>query len=164
MSDDIVTVSIEVNADPDTAFHVFTSEIDSWWLRGPMHRFRPRGNGKLTFEPGLSGRLFEQYDDGSVFVIGRVTRWEPGQCVALSWRLPNFKDAESTEVEVSFEPIGDATRVSVAHRGWDRLRAGHPARHGMQGHELEMEKAQLWGANLASLRRWINSNDGRKHK
>jgi uncharacterized protein YndB with AHSA1/START domain len=155
MTDDVVTVSIEVDADPQTAFEVFTNEIDSWWLRGPKHRMRARESGRLTFEPGAAGRLYERYADGSVFVIGRVKTWQPGKRLVLDWRLPNFEDAETTEVEVRFEPAGTATRVSVAHRGWDALRRDHPARHGMLGRTLEMEKAKLWGDNLASLRRYI---------
>lgn len=160
MTEDGVTVSIEVEADPVTAFEVFTNDIDSWWLRGPKHRFRAREDGRLTFEPGIAGRLYEKYADGSVFVIGRVTTWQPGERLVLAWRLPNFKENEATEVEVRFEPAGDATRVSVAHRGWHALRPDHPARHAMTGRTFEMEKAKLWGDNLSSLRKRIASHGG----
>jgi uncharacterized protein YndB with AHSA1/START domain len=153
MTSAAVVVSIEVAADPQLAFDVFTADIDAWWLRGPQHRFRAPWDGTLRFEPGPAGRLIEQYADGSAFVIGRVVRWEPGRRLLLSWRLPNFAGAEATEVDVRFEPIDGGTRVSVEHRGWDGLRDGHPVRHGKTGLDLQYMKAQLWAQNLTSLRR-----------
>jgi len=155
MTNQTVIVSIEVAAAPPLAFDVFTSQIDSWWLRGPKHRFRAPWTGTLVFEPGPAGRLLEQYADGTTFVIGRVVQWTPGERLVLSWRLPNFADAESTEVDVRFEPIDGGTRVSVEHRGWSALRADHPARHGKHGRDFEYMKASLWADNLGSLREYI---------
>lgn len=158
MTNTAVVVSIEVAADPDLAFDVFTSEIDAWWLRGPQHRFRAPWDGKLRFEPGPTGRLLEEYADGSAFVIGRVVHWERGKRLVLGWRIPNFKGDESTEVDVRFEAIADGTRVSVEHRGWNALRADHPARHGKAGRDFEYMKADLWAQNLTSLRRRFEHN------
>jgi uncharacterized protein YndB with AHSA1/START domain len=158
VTDAAVVVSVEVAADPVLAFDVFTSDIDAWWLRGPQHRFKAPWNGTLRFEPGPQGRLIEQYADGSAFVIGRVVTWQPGERIVLSWRLPNFADAETTEVDVRFEAIAGGTRVSVEHRGWHALRADHPARHGNSGRALAYSRADTWGKNLTSLRRWIESN------
>ena len=39
---------------------------------------------------------------------------------SMQWVLPN------SEVEVLFEPADSGTRVTVQHRGWSALRAGHP--------------------------------------
>ena len=153
MTNAAIVVSIEVAADPLLAFDVFTADIDAWWLRGPQHRFRAPWDGTLRFEPGPSGRLIEEYADGTAFVIGRVARWEPGRRLLISWRLPNFADAESTEVDVRFEAIDGGTRVSVEHRGRDALRANHPARHGQSGLDLQYMKAESWAMNLTSLRR-----------
>lgn len=152
MTNETVTVSIEVAADPAIAFDVFTSEIDAWWLRGPKHRFKPPWNGCLRFEPGASGRLLEEYADGSSFVIGKVQQWKPGERLVLSWRLPVFAENETTEVDVRFEAIEGGTRVSVEHRGWHALRADHPARHGLAGRDYEYMKAGLWAENLMALR------------
>lgn len=150
-----VIVSIEVAAEPQLAFDVFTEQIDTWWLRGPKHRFHPPWNGTLVFEPGPNGRLLETYADGTAFVIGRVSQWSPGQRIVLSWRLPHFAAAETTEVDVRFDAIDGGTRVSVEHRGWDSLRHDHPARHGKQGRDYEYMKASLWADNLTALRRHI---------
>ncbi len=156
MSNRTVTVSIEVAANPHLAFEVFTSQIDTWWLRGPKHRFRPPWDGTLTFEPGPTGRLMETYADGTTFVIGRVAHWSPGKRLVLTWRLPSFAEAETTEVEVRFDAIDTGTRVSVEHRGWQQLRADHPARHGEAGRAYEYMKASLWADNLSALRRHIS--------
>ena len=155
MTNQAVVVSIEVAAEPKRAFEVFTAQIDTWWLRGPKHRFRSPWNGTLIFEPGPSGRLLEQYADGTAFVIGRVVQWTPGERLVMSWRLPSFADAESTEVDVRFEAIDRGTRVSVEHRGWPALRADHPARHGKQGRDYEYMKASLWADSLGALRNHI---------
>ena len=88
-------------------------------------------------------------------MIGRVTQWTPGQRLVLNWWLPSFADAESTEVDVRFEPVDGGTRVSVEHRGWSALRADHPARHGQHGRDYEYMKASLWAENLGSLRQYI---------
>ena len=150
-----VIVSIEVAADPQLAFDVFTAQIDTWWLRGPKHRFKAPWNGTLSFEPGPQGRLFETYADGTTFIIGRVLHWSPGRRLALSWRLPSFAEAETTEVDVRFDAIDGGTRVSVEHRGWDSLRADHPARHGKAGRDYEYMKASLWAENLTALKKHI---------
>lgn len=78
VTDQSVTVTIEVDADPRLAFEIFTAQIDTWWLRGPKHRFRAPWNGRLLFLPGPAGRLLEQYADGTSFEIGRVLRWAVG--------------------------------------------------------------------------------------
>lgn len=155
MTQQSVVVSIEVAADPQLAFEVFSAQIDTWWLRGPKHRFRAPWNGTLTFEPGPRGRLLEKYADGTTFVIGRVLQWSPGERLVLTWRLPSFADTETTEVDVRFEAIDGGTRVSVEHRGWNALRDDHPARHGKQGRDYEYMKASLWADNLTALRRHI---------
>jgi hypothetical protein len=80
--------------------------------------------------------------------------------LVLSWHLPNFAEGETTEVDVRFEPIGGGTRVSVEHRGWDALRADHPARHGQTGPDLAYRRAQLWAKNLTSLRRHFELRAG----
>lgn len=166
MTQQTVVVSIEVAAEPLHAFEVFTAQIDMWWLRGPKHRFRAPWNGTLAFEPGPHGTLTETYADGTTFVIGRVSHWSPGERLVVSWRLPSFADAETTEVDVRFEAVDGGTRVSVEHRGWNALRPNHPARHGKHGHDYEYMKASLWADNLTALRhhvgrtRLVNPPDG----
>jgi uncharacterized protein YndB with AHSA1/START domain len=48
--------------------------------------------------------------------------WEPPHRLAYLWHL-RFDRADATEVEVSFEPAGGGTAVTIVHRGWERLGA-----------------------------------------
>jgi uncharacterized protein YndB with AHSA1/START domain len=137
---------------PDDAFAVFTDEIDLWWRRSV--RFRIGGNqaSELCFvRDGQERRLVEHYANGT-HVIGRVLAWEPGKRVVFEWRLRNFAPDEVTEVEVRFEPLGEGTRVTLEHRGWERIRGDHPARHGLHEHAFAAMIGGHWGELLTALR------------
>jgi len=125
-----VLVSLRVKATPQRAFEAFTGEIGQWWRHNPMFRFTPREPGVLSFEPGPQGRLIETRAGGKVFEVGKVLAWEPGERLVFGWRTAGFTSDQQTEVEVRFEPIGEETRVSVEHRGWDTIPIEHVARHG----------------------------------
>ena len=60
-------------------------------------------------------------ETGEGFEIGRVLAWEPGKRLVFTWRQANWEAAESTDVEVRFEPSGSGTLVTVEHGGWDRV-------------------------------------------
>jgi uncharacterized protein YndB with AHSA1/START domain len=151
---DSVTVTTLVAVDPLTAFEVFTRDIDLWWKRSPRHRFAPGGEGILRFEGGPHGRLVEAWGptEHEAFEVGRVMAWEPGKRLAFEFRLPSFGPTDKTEVEVRFEPEGEKTRVSLEHRGWDRLPAGHPARHGLEGGAFATLVGLYWGDLLVAAR------------
>jgi uncharacterized protein YndB with AHSA1/START domain len=152
---DAVTVALDIEVEPELAFAVFTRELDTWWGRGPQYRFLAPYQGTLVLEPGVGGRLIHVADEaaGRVFVVGQIEVWEPPHRLALTWRLPNFESDQTTRVRVSFEPIGDGTRVSVTHSGWDALPARHPARHGRTGHHFVMMRGQWWADLLAFVKR-----------
>ena len=102
------TVSVLVAVDPVTAFQVFTEEVDAWWKRGPAYRFGKGLSGVLRFEPGVGGRLVEEFDDGRSWEVGRVRAWEPGKHLLFEFRIPNFGPDQFTEVEVRWEePLGE---------------------------------------------------------
>jgi uncharacterized protein YndB with AHSA1/START domain len=156
---DQATVSVLVAVEQQLAFEIFTREIDLWWRRGPRFRFR-RQPGVLSFEEGVGGRLFESFPaESGTFVheVGRVTIWEPPSRLAFNWRNANFTDSESTEVEVSFDPMEGGTRVTVRHRGWAALRPDHPARHGLNGGEFSRMIGMWWGDLMTGLREFIES-------
>jgi hypothetical protein len=123
-----VRVSIDVDVDPATAFEVFTDEIDSWYKRGPHSFFDPERVVAVRFEPHVGGHLVEVYDaqTGEGRPMGRVTVWEPGRRIV-------FVDGRDTEVDVRFAAVGNTTRVTLEHRGLERLappEAEHHARFG----------------------------------
>ena len=150
---DRVTVSTQVDVDPETAFRIFTEDVDAWWQRGPGQRFGGERRGVLRFEPGVGGRLVEVFeDDAGAYEVGRVRIWERGARLVFGFRALAFQPGEETEVEVRFEPTSGGTRVTLEHRGWSRFRAGHPARHGFEGPAFEGMLGLWWADHLRRLR------------
>ena len=146
-----ILVALRVAAEPQRAFEVFTAEIGQWWRPNGLFSFTPYGAGQLAFEPGQGGRLTETLADGRVFEIGRVTAWEPPTHLGFSWRQASFTPDQQTEVHVRFEPIGQETRVTVEHLGWDTLPAEHVARHGFPDMVYLQRHGEWWRVLLASL-------------
>ena len=149
-----VIVALRVSGSPERAFEVFTRDIALWWRPNPMFQFTPRSPGVMAFEPpgdGAPGKLVERLSTGKTFVIGEVTSWEPGRRLVFGWRQAAFAPDQHTEVEVTFEAVGEETRVSVEHRGWDSVPAEHVARHGMASTIFQMRHAEWWRALLVSL-------------
>ncbi len=158
---DRARVTSLVKVDPATAFAIFTRETDLWWRRGPRFRFDGSRDGTVRFEGGAGGRLVQAFDDGSEpFVVGRVLAWEPGARLVFEWRGRTFADGETTVVEVLFEEAGDATRVTIEHRGFAALRRDHPTRHGLEG-DAFTDMIGLWWADLATSLRAHAAGRGR---
>jgi hypothetical protein len=126
-----VRVTVHVRAVPEIAFAVFTEEIDSWYVRDRNTFADPARAVGIRFEPGVGGRLVEVYDHdtGEGREMGRITAWEPGRRLA-------FVDGLGTEVEVSFDDAEGQTRVTLEHRGLERLRPDLAERHARHGWRL----------------------------
>jgi uncharacterized protein YndB with AHSA1/START domain len=157
---DRARVTMRVAVPQETAFRVFTSEMNAWWLSGRAYRVGGRGAGTIAMEPRLGGRLIETYEVGGkckTIEMGRVTAWEPPTRVVFDWRAVNFVGDERTEVEVVFEPSDDGTLVTVTHRGWSKIRPDHPVRHGQAPIAFFRMMGEWWGALLKSLDRSARS-------
>ncbi len=146
-----VIVSLRVPAPPAVAFELFTQEIGAWWRPHSLFQLTPDGDGTLRFEPGEGGRLVAALGNGREFEVGRITAWQPGERLALTWRQSTFAPDQATAVEVRFEAVGDETRVTVEHRGWDTLPQKHAARHGFELMLFQRRQAEHWRALLASF-------------
>lgn len=144
-------VALRVKAGPARAFEVFTREIALWWQPNLLFSFIPRDPGVLAFEPHEGGCFTETLADGKVFEIGRIRVWRPGERLVFSWRQTSFRTGQETEVEVRFESVGEETRVTVEHRGWETVPAEHVARHGFPEGIFLKRHAEWWQALLASL-------------
>lgn len=145
-----VYVALRVKASPERAFDAFVGEIGAWWRPNGLFQTTPRAPGVLAFEPGEGGRLTETLANGKVFEIGHIRTWEPPSRLVFSWRQANFPPDLETEVEVRFEAVGAETRVSVEHRGFDRVPADSVARHGFPDQALLMRLAEWWRTLLTS--------------
>ena len=113
------TAQVEVAVPPDVAFEIFTTEIDLWWVRGPINAYDSSRLVERRIEPGVGGRVLEVYEEGPGQVAGidggapseqvlthdRITAWDPGVRLTL--------ENEVTGTEITFEPVGAGTRVRV---------------------------------------------------
>jgi hypothetical protein len=99
--------AVEVGVDPLTAFRIFTDEIDSWWVPGPINFFDASRATGMTVEPFLGGRVLELYGEQPPLVIAAITAWEPGLRVVFRGVV------DDTETLVSFSAIDGGTRVHV---------------------------------------------------
>lgn len=107
--------SIRVERSPEHSFRVFCEEIGQWWPKGPS--FRGKHLANMIIEGRRGGQLYEQYDDGTEYEIGRVTEYRPPTVVGFTWRAPSWDQA--TLVEVRFIPEGSGTRLELEHSGWE---------------------------------------------
>lgn len=103
----------------ERAFAVFTDGIASWWPL-PTHSIYGEAATDVVFEAGVGGQIYEVNATGERGWWGEVQVWEPPHRVVYSWN-PNPNRVETTEIEVRFAVEGDGTRVSLEHRGWERL-------------------------------------------
>jgi uncharacterized protein YndB with AHSA1/START domain len=141
-----VTVALRVKASPERAFDVFTGDIGLWWRPNVLFATTPRPPGVLAFQN--KSRLVETLADGKVFEIGQVTAWERPSRLAFTWRQAAFPPDLATEVEVLFEPAGNETRVSIEHRGFDRVPADNAARHSLPDQVLLRHLVDWWRGEL----------------
>lgn len=147
-----VIVAIRVAASPATVFTAFTRDIDTWWRSHPLFQLSRRGDGALRFDPaGPDGCLVTRLDDGKEWEIGRIRHWHPGERLAFSWRLPSFAPGQTTEVDIRFEAIGNETRVTVEHRGWDSIPQKHAARHGFELMLFQRRLGEHWRGLLEAM-------------
>ena len=146
-----VLVSVRVAATPAEAFDLFTRDIALWWRPSPLFRFTPRDGGILSFEPGKGGRFIETLPSGTVFVIGRILVWQPGEKLVFGWRQATFAKDQNTQVEVRFEALGAETRVTVEHKGWDSVPQTHVARHTMSNLVFLQRHGTYWRALLEEM-------------
>jgi uncharacterized protein YndB with AHSA1/START domain len=117
MTTEAITKQIRVDADPETAFDVFTGRIGDWW---PLEHYSVFGReATVAFE---GDRIVERSPTGEETVWGEVLDFEVAGRVRFTWH-PGRKasDDEPTEVEVSFASDGDGTLVTLVHSGWERL-------------------------------------------
>ena len=152
-----VLVALRIRAAPERVFEAFTREIALWWKPNLLFQFTPRGAGVLAFEAGVGGRFTETLPSGQVFEIGRIRVWEPpvdggpGR-LAFGWRQAAFQAGQETEVEVTFQPVGEETRVSVEHRGWETVPQEHVARHHFPDALFLRRHAEWWQALLWAMK------------
>ena len=117
-----VRKSLRVDCTPERAFEVFTAEVGSWWPTGTHSIHQERVTG-VVLEQREGGEMYELAEGGEREHWGRVTAWEPPRRLVLAWHV-NPERAGPTEVEVTFTPEDDGTRVVLEHRNWEAAGEG----------------------------------------
>jgi uncharacterized protein YndB with AHSA1/START domain len=140
-----VRKTVSVRCPPARSFRLFTEGMGTWWL--PSHSISSSGQAGVVIEPRVGGGWYELGKDGARCDWGEVAAWEPPVRVVLIWRLSAsfaFDPALHTEVEVTFTPEAEGTRVDLEHRGLQNY--GTDAIQ-MQG---VFDSPRGWGGLLAS--------------
>ncbi len=120
--DDAVRITVEVGVNPTIAFMIFTQEIGHWWRPGPINwNDADRAIG-VRIEPGPGGRWIEVHnrETGEGVTQGRFVIWELGERLMFLYQDAG-RQLDGAEVEIRFEPVEGGTRVTLEHRGWERV-------------------------------------------
>ena len=124
-----VVRTVTVDQTASETFRVFTEEIGAWWPVSTHSVFGEENDG-VRFD---DGRLVEEATDERQTVWGEVTVWEPPQRLAFTWH-PGSDAVPASRVEVTFTPVGAATRVELRHDGWEAFgREGRDRRRPYNG-------------------------------
>ena len=115
-----VGLTISVPLPPERAFDVFVQQMDTWWPRQGVfpYSFAPEGTRPLhiRFEPEIGGRYYETFLDGSEYVIGHISDYQPPERLAYTWRDPSWPG--DTQITLKFSAEGDGARVIYEQDGF----------------------------------------------
>ncbi len=98
---------VEVPVDPLQAFRIFTEEINQWWVPGPINYFDAGRAVAMRVEPGIGGRVLEEYENDAPLVIAEITEWSPGE------RLVYRGVVDDSQTVIAFSAVDTGTRVDV---------------------------------------------------
>jgi Activator of Hsp90 ATPase homolog 1-like protein len=110
--------TITVDASVETAFETFTRGVQSWWPTATHSVYEDKVQD-VVFDEKVGGRFYERSTAGEEADWADVIAWEPPRRFVLRWRVN--PERGPTEVEVTFVPDGERTRVELEHRGWDEV-------------------------------------------
>jgi uncharacterized protein YndB with AHSA1/START domain len=117
--------TVTVDCSVEHAFETFTERIHEWW---PVSRYSISADESgahppetVVFHGGAGGQIYERTADGEELKWADVLAFDPPNRFVLAWNPSREWERPPTEVEVTFTPEGDRTRVELEHRGWDKL-------------------------------------------
>jgi uncharacterized protein YndB with AHSA1/START domain len=117
MFPDSLVVELDVAAPVERAFRLWTAKTGLWWPKDHTISGDP---ASVAFEPYVGGRIVEQSSSGDQYVWGRVTTWDEPHRLEFSWHL-FFDDTQATHVSITFDAIGDTTRIRLENSGFAAL-------------------------------------------
>jgi uncharacterized protein YndB with AHSA1/START domain len=143
---------VVVDATPEEAFAIFTDEIGLWWRQHTRYWNDPDRGLFVRIEPRVGGRFLEVYDTDADtgFEAGRVTAWEPGRRLGLTWTQVGWPSGVSTDIEITFEPMGSQTLVRLEQTGFERV--GPEAEQFRAGYDAGWTEVLGWFAEQVKAR------------
>lgn len=106
----MIDKSVILACGPERAFELFTERAGLWWPAARRHSKDP----KSTIRMEATGRFYERSRGGTEVELGAVRQFEPGKRLVLDW-YPGTGPESPTQVEITFEPVGGGTKVTVRH-------------------------------------------------
>ena len=117
---------LTVEASQQTAFKVFTGQMDLWWPR--THHIGSTPMTELVVEPYVNGRWYSKHEDGTEANVGYVLKYDPYDLFVLVWQINgdfHYDPDLVTEVEVQFVSEGaKTTRIIFEHKNLEKLGGG----------------------------------------
>jgi uncharacterized protein YndB with AHSA1/START domain len=131
MSDEILTNRFEqrVKVPSAQAYYAFTNAtaLREWMC------------DVASVLPRVGGRVYLYWNSG-YYTAGEYTRLDPEKCIEFTWR--GRGEPGATQVKVTLEPVGDATRVTLEHTGFG---------NGAEWKKPVQESRQGWADSLENL-------------
>jgi uncharacterized protein YndB with AHSA1/START domain len=94
---------------PHALFDYFTVPdlLACWWAPEATVDGRPGGSYQLRW-PAMKWVLYGDY-----------SQFEPGRRLAFSWRWQHEPDLPTRQVEITFEPLAQGSRLTLTHSAYD---------------------------------------------
>jgi uncharacterized protein YndB with AHSA1/START domain len=115
-----VQKSVRIARAQADVFRLYTAHYGKWW---PLKTHSIGGEKVINavMEPRQGGRLYEEWNDGTVKPYGEVLVWEPPHRVVHSWYV-GHPPHEASEVELRFVALSAReTKVELEHRNWEAM-------------------------------------------
>ena len=112
-------LTVYLHRPPEAAFQRYTAGIASWW---PVetHSLGEDRVKTVTFEAGVGGQIYAEWDDGTRETWGEVLAWQPPSRLVYSWYPGRSEDA-AFRIEMDMLPLGDGTELRIVQEGWKQL-------------------------------------------
>jgi uncharacterized protein YndB with AHSA1/START domain len=123
-----IVKNVDVACPPRRAFELFSQRMGEWWPAGLTIGATPMK--AVVIEPRTGGRWYERGEDGGETGWGKVLDWAPPVRLLLAWQITaawKFDPEFETELELTFTPLGEGTRVRLEHRNLERFGEGAEA-------------------------------------
>jgi uncharacterized protein YndB with AHSA1/START domain len=118
-SETAIRKSVTVKCSPDEAVRLYTEGVAIWWPHS-THSVEKDDVETVVFEAREGGRFYERTKNGDEHLWGVVLVWDPPARIVHTWH-PGRGEDTAQEVELTFTPEGDGTRLELVHTGWERL-------------------------------------------